>query len=144
MSCPENCIRGILKAHFVVKDQDLLYATVELFHFRRSDRSDGMLEASINWKDDEKAIEFTLNQKDNDGALKYDGGIAILPRSELDRVKKRYGSEKFGYERSYSPDNKYHGNLLLHSRQPAPFRRLICSVLAHNSEIQSRNSIQST
>ena len=98
-----------------------------------------MLEASINWEDDEQTKDFTFQQQNNDGKLKYDGGIAIIPRSELDKIKKRYGTEQFEYERAVIPDNKYHGNLLLNSEAPTHFKRMICDILAHNSEIQERN-----
>ncbi len=145
MSYPEDCIRGILKDNFVVNKQDCLYATAVLYQFCGTNRPDGMYEASINWCDDESAIEFTFGQKNNDETLKYDGGVAILQRSELDKIKKRYGQEQFNYERAFIPDNKYHGNLLLNSTMMTPtIKNMIRSVLAHNSEIRSRNSIQST
>jgi len=143
MEFPDSCIRGILKANFVVKDLYRIYAIAELYQFRRTDRPDGMHEASINWGDDKKAIEFTFGQKNNDETLKYEGGIAILQRSELDKIKKRYGPMQFNYERAcIQDDNKYHGNLLLNSTEMSPtIKGMIRAVLAHHSEIKCRNSI---
>lgn len=140
MPYPKNCIRGILRADFVIKDQDRRYATAELYQFRNSDREDGMHEASINWDDDKKAIEFTFNQKNNDETFKYEGGIAILQRRVLDKIKKVYGPMQFNYVRARSPDNKYHGNLLLNlTNRTSRISKMIRSVLAHHSEIHFRH-----
>jgi len=141
MPYPKNCIRGIIKADFVVKDQDRRYATAELYQFRGSDRPDGMHEASINWGADKKVIGFTFNQKNNDETFKYEGGIAILQRSELDKIRKQYGPMQFNYERDRdNKDNKYHGNLLLNStNMTSTISKMIRSVLAHHSIIHFRH-----
>jgi len=141
MPYPENCIRGILKEVFIIKDNDCVYATAELYQFRSNlDRQDEMHEASINWGDDEMAIDFALNQKNDEGNLKFEGGVAILPRNELDKIKKRYGITQFNYERSLLQDNKYHGNLLINVAISPTIKRMISAVLAHNSEIQQRTA----
>ena len=63
-----------------------------LFDFQGSPRrNDGWTEESINWMDDEHALGFTLNQVKDGGELQFRIGVAILPRAELDRVKKRQG-----------------------------------------------------
>jgi len=99
-----------------------------------------MHEASINWDDDKKAIEFTFNQKKNEGALKYEGGVATLPRRELDKIRKLYGPMQFNYERERRPGNKYHGNLLLNLTNMNPrISKMIRVVLAHYSKIHFRH-----
>lgn len=92
--------------------------------------------------DDPDAIAFTLDQANEDGEHKFKVGVAILPRVELDKVAKRYGANRFTYERAPDGSNHYHGNLLLKNDLPKPFKRLICNVLAHNAEILMREDEQ--
>jgi hypothetical protein len=138
MDYPDSCIRGIEKASYVVKGTDYIYATAELYNFRRTGRQDGMCEASINWFDGMKAIDFTFRQRNNDETLRYEVGIAILKRSELYRIRRRYGLTQFNYERAcIIQDNKYHGNLLLNTAN-STISKLIRGVLADRSEIHFR------
>ena len=142
MSYPENCIRGIQKTSFIEKRQDRHYVTAEAYQFIRNQRRpDGMYEASVNWADDQDAIEFTFDQKNNNGSLKFEGGVVSLPHSELDIIRNQYGSMQFNYERATIQENKYHGNLLLNSSDMTPITKsMIRAVLAHRSEILSRDS----
>lgn len=139
MQEPEKCIRGILNPGFIDEDG---VANIGLFQFRKREPSDDWLEASINWMDDKKAIGFTLNQTKDNGEFKFKVGIAILPRSDLDRIKKRHGiAGHFKYKRASSQDNRYHGNLLLKNDILTVRKRMVCNLLAFYSQIHRREDI---
>lgn len=139
MPLPEECIRGILNPDFIDKDG---VANIGLFQFRKREPADDWCEASINWMDDEKAIGFTLNQTKASGELKYKVGIAILPRSEFDRIKKRHGfAGHFKYERAALQDNSYHGNLLLKDNILPTRSKMLRNLLAFSSQIHRREDI---
>jgi len=85
-----------------------------LFNFQKSPGNNVWGKESINWMDDEKALDFTLNQKKNE-RLQFKVGAAILPRAAIDRINKFYGlTRPIRYERDPIKNvNPYHGNLLL-------------------------------
>jgi len=139
MQEPEKCIRGILNLDFIDEDG---VANIGLFQFRKREPADDWCEASINWMDDERTIVFTLNQTKLNGELKYKIGIAILPRSELDRIKKRHGfAGHFKYKRAPLPDNSYHGNLLLKNNILPARSKMLRNILAFSSQIHRREDI---
>ncbi len=117
MAYPENCIRGI-PTKDNIKDGKILS---NLFEFKIIvDRHDGLMEQSINWEDDETVINFTLNQKKDDGTFQFKIGLVILSRIELDQLNKKYVMGGIlSYERQTRDDNPYHGNLLLPSDTPS-------------------------
>ena len=126
MDYPKNSIKGI------PNDSYLPAGTVgaHLFYFEQS-RDDGAVEQSINWEDDKCAIDFTLNQRKESNDLQFRAGVAIIPRSEIDRLNKRLAIRGLlSYERSPLDDNPYHGNLLLQANVPKPIVRLIAGGLA--------------
>ena len=84
MNYPKNSIKGIPNNDFLIEGRTV---ASHLFHFEQS-RDNGGVEQSINWKDDESAIDFTLNQKKANGDLQFRAGVAILPRSEIDRLSR--------------------------------------------------------
>lgn len=121
----------------------VVHATGAMFQFHQKEdgRQDGWIEESINWRDDEEAISFTLNAKRDDDTPKYKIGIAVLPRYHLDWIGKTYGRSVFAYERNPLPDNSYHGNLLLGSlieEGGKPLKKQISEVLASHAEVQLR------
>lgn len=86
--------------------------------------------------DDEYAIDFTFSQTKEDGQPQFKVGVAILPRVELEKVKRRHGH--FDYERAPVEGNRYHGNLLLQDDVRKPVKTMIRSALALASEILLR------
>ena len=107
--------------------------------FKTNKRTDDWKEASINWMDDEYAIDFTLKQTKDSGELKFKAGIAILPRSELDRIKKNYKfMGNFDYERKAEDGNDYHGNLLLNEKISNYKRDVIRNLLVFAAKVIKR------
>jgi hypothetical protein len=67
MDYPDLCIRGVINHHFLDDDGN---PKTDVFIFQKNhSRPDGWTEESINWQDDEKAINFTLKQKRSDGEI---------------------------------------------------------------------------
>jgi hypothetical protein len=145
MEYPDTCIRGIAASDWVRELNGAFRATGAMFQFqkRKDCREDGWIEESVNWMDDEDAISFTLGMKKDDKiTTKFKVGLALVPRHELDRIQKTYGSRVFKYERDSKPDNSYHGNLLvsdLSDEGGKPFKKLISDVLAFCAEVRLRN-----
>lgn len=129
MSYPDNCIRGIPDDTFLTDD-----GTVgsHLFYFNLcTDRSNGWVEQSVNWEDDDTVIEFTLNQRKADGAFQFRAGAAVIPRQEIDRLNSRPTVKGLlSYERQPIQDNPYHGNILLRANTSKPTMKLIAAGLA--------------
>ena len=129
MSFPDNCIRGITSEDFLVDDETV---GSHLFYFKMEDaRDDGWMEQSINWEDDASVIEFTLNQRKENGEIKFKVGVAIIPREGIDRLKKFPNvREKISYERQSLESNPYHGNILLKENVPKHIMKMIAGSLA--------------
>jgi len=90
--------------------------------------------------DDENAVPYTLSQvKDN--APHFKVGVALLSRTELDGIRKKYGADIFDYNRAPNDDNRYHGNLLLRDEGGTPFKKMISVMLAHFADVRLRNDI---
>jgi hypothetical protein len=124
---PNNCIKGIKNASFVVGEK----VGTHLFYFDGQARQDGWIEQSINWEDDSGAIDFTLQQKKTDQTLRFKAGIAIIPRNEIDKIMLLPGSvDLLNYERQALPDNPYHGNILLKEGTPSHVMVQIAGSLA--------------
>lgn len=128
MSYPKNCIKGIPNDDFWNKEDGIVYS--HLFHFKPT-RDDGGVEQSVNWEDDESVIDFTLNQKKENGDLQFRAGAAVVPRFEIDRLIERPTIRGLlSYERKPLDDNPYHGNLLLQANVSTPVMRMIAAGLA--------------
>ena len=130
MQLPDNCIKGIPNKDFVIEDGNV---AAHLFNFdsKHNRPDDDLCEQSINWQDDEDAIEFTLKQKKDDGTIQFKAGAAIIPREEIDRLSKLSTvKEVLSYERRKLDNNPYHGNLLLKKDVPKPTMRMIAASLA--------------
>jgi hypothetical protein len=138
MAFPDSCIRGISNCDCLLEGGAVAYMT--LFDFHSSPlRNDGWTEESINWMDDEHALGFTLNQVKESGDPQFKMGVAILPRVELDRIRRRHGfAGHFGYERAPLEGNQYHGNLLLRDDISKPLKNMIRSALALAAQIVPR------
>lgn len=149
MTYPNECIRGIPNKDCLHTLVDGSYvASTSLFSFPKNRcRCDGWIEESINWMDDEHALEITLNQKKEDGELQFKIGIAIIQRTELDRVKKKYGG-LLNYERQPIQENldqgtaanPYHGNVLLKRDMTSSLKSQIRALLADRAEVRLRKN----
>lgn len=132
MCYPHYLIRGIPNQTFV--DEDGL-VSAQLFYFNKPEsvRSPGYREESINWHDDDGAITHALNQTKGDGTPQFTVGIALLCRSELDRIKNNPNvRNQFDYERNAIAGNPYHGNMLLRIDTPKKTIKKIAGQLALN------------
>jgi len=59
---PEECIRGISNQTDLIEKNTVIKGTV--FQFQQNRCNDkGWIKESINWKDSEDAVNFTLKQK---------------------------------------------------------------------------------
>jgi hypothetical protein len=110
----------------------------QVFAFQKNLRKeDGTMELSINWDDDEMALEFTLNQKAEDDTILFPVGGAIVKTADLDRLcVAAVCSGLFGYERDPiegAYENKYHGNLLLRGDLPKQRVGRIAASLANDA-----------
>jgi hypothetical protein len=140
---PDNCIRGIPNHNCLLDDKATAYLTLFDFPGDRP-RQDGWIEESINWMDDQHAIDFTLRQTKDDGrSLQFNVGVAVLSRSELNKIRRRH-TDFFGYERARTEDNVYHGNLLLKADIRKERKTMIRAKLADISEIHLRENVQAT
>ena len=129
MSYPDNCIRGISDPHCLLEGGTVV--SLHLFNFQKSPNNNGWSKESINWMDDEKALDFTLNQEKNE-RLQFKVGAAILPRADIDRINKRHSQTRpLSYERKPIENvNPYHGNLLLKDDIGNPEKTMIRVQLA--------------
>ncbi len=141
MEYPENCIRGVPNETFI---RENFIIGSDLFYFKdRDSQEDGWTDLSINWQDDDLAIEFTMNQKkDGSDELQFKAGVVIVPRDEIDRIKNRYTRmNKLSYERVPLEENKYHGNLLLSNDMvKTPIMKQIAGIIAYYSIYVPRNA----
>ena len=130
MDYPEKCIRGIPNNNYIEDD----YPNAELFKQfdENPERTDDYNEISINWDDDDGAINTIMAQKKKDSQeYQFKIGGAIISKSELDRLlKKPQIKNKLSYERAEIPGNKYHGNILLKKDTSKSLRNMIASNLA--------------
>ena len=85
MNYADNCLRGIPNSDYINHG----YVLSHLFYFKDTNlRVDGWITNSINWQDDDSAIQYTLNQKDEQGDLQFEEGVAIISRAHIDEIKK--------------------------------------------------------
>lgn len=130
MDYPDNCLRGIPNKSFIVEGDGSIGA--HLFYFEKKfKREDGLIEQSINWDDEDATIDFTLNQKKENGELQFQAGVAIISREEIDRLSKNPNISGFlSYERQPLEGNPYHGNFLLQENVPIPTMKKIAAAIA--------------
>ena len=146
MSFPDDCIRGIVNPDCLVRVEGGLVADSNLFCFHgSSDQTDGWINESINWNDNDDVVGFTLGQKNADGTPQFTAGIAIIPLSELDRIKKRFPrGGYFDYERAPIEANPYHGNLRLRENIEKRLKKTVRAALALAAEIRPREDVEYT
>jgi hypothetical protein len=141
MKFPFNYIKGIPNNDFMVKEDCSIGSN--LFYFNLENvRSDGWIEQSINWEDNDTVIDFTLAQEKADGTLQFKAGIAIFPRDEIDRLNRQPTLKGLlSYERQPLENNPFHGNILLKSGVPKlTMKKIAAGIALTVSEINLRNN----
>ncbi|MCH7731099.1 MAG: hypothetical protein IIB44_01090 [Candidatus Marinimicrobia bacterium] len=128
MTFPANCIRGIPHDDYLNAEGNV---NSHLFHFNL-DPNSGWKKQSINWEDDNTVIEFTLKQKKDNDELQFKTGVAVILRSEIDRLNQRPTVENLlSYERdSLDLENPYHGNILLQPHTSKRTMKVLAAGLA--------------
>lgn len=138
MAYPDNCIKGIPNDSCLEVVSDGVVANVTLFPFHKDRRrADGWIEESVNWMDNATAVPFTLAQTKQGGEIQFKVGVGILPRADLDRVKRRYRGH-LEYERAPLKANSYHGNILLKADISKHLMNQIRALLADASQVIRR------
>jgi hypothetical protein len=130
---PEFCLRGISDKNSI--DEEGI-PTAALFQFSKECRSDGFIEESIAWLDDNGAFDVLFLQKNKKDEIQFKFGAALISREKIDQIKKiNWIKDKLLYERHVMPENKYHGNLLVNSKTSKPTKNSISAIIAlHASE----------
>ena len=131
MDYPDNCIRGLSKGCEITVEG---FAPEHAFYFDNVQRKDGWDEQSINWEDDESVIRFTLNQKKENGDIKYVNGVAVISRYNIDRLIDRMAKGLLRYERKRIDGNRYHGNILLKSGTSKKAMKIIAAGISLSVE----------
>jgi hypothetical protein len=131
-SFPDYCLRGISDPDWIDEEDA---PTSSLFQFNNVHRVDGFSEESINWMDDNGSLEELFLQRKEDNTIQFKYGAAVLPRKELDKIKKgKWIKDRLLYERDRIEGNDYHGNILLRKETPKRRKRIICALLANSVE----------
>jgi hypothetical protein len=127
---PDAFLRG------VINQGDQWYSS-GLFRpalFKDFDNPDveGWKKLSINWHDDDDAVEQIRSVCDRNGMKRYVGGIAAVKRSDLDLFKNHQNHCGFiGYEWDKLPENRHHGNIKLKDEGNSKIRyEMLCNHLA--------------
>lgn len=119
---PDALLRGIRDSKLIVEDQ---VSTMVFYPNEKTKelRDDGYMETSINWEDDENALNFTIKL--------FPNGAVRLPKVELEHIN-RYPTSRDDllYERSPQENNSYHGNILFRGDLPKSILRLRSASLA--------------
>jgi hypothetical protein len=141
MAYPDKFIRGVANPSYVDADGR---ASAEIFQFDDASRPDGFYESSINWYDDECALQLVMEQrKDKDPATyQFRYGAAVIERYDADRIiNNALYKSVFDYERAPIVGNQYHGNLLLqHNALEKRIRNMIAAGLAINAQLIPRST----
>ena len=136
---PQEYYRGISNSDFICNG----FVLASAFQFEKESRVDGYRELSINWNDDEAALEILLNKRKDSGKLQFKAGVARMDLAYTKNVLKIYiDSQDFAYERREVEGNPYHGNLLMKATVPKPLQQLIINglaLVAQNNVIKNPN-----
>ena len=136
---PKEFYRGISSPNDITENG---YVTAGAFQFDTYDsqRGDEYCELSVNWNDNEEALQVLLDQhKPQKEEKQFKGGYCTINRALLNNMFKGYmDSEVFSYERrpveaSKENDyqkNLYHGNLLMKNTLDKQVKKNIQHTLA--------------
>jgi len=133
MDYPDKWIRGVISEEYLKKG----LPKASLFSgFTDCENKSDYEELSINWYDREEALMQILDQK-KDGARQFKIGAAIFSREKLDELcATGYADNCYKYERSPTPDNEYHGNLLAKKGIKKEDKKMVASLIAANCFIK--------
>jgi len=129
MKYPDTCIKGIPNDDFLIEDGSV---ASHLFYFKQvHKRDDGWIEQSINWNDDDFVVEFTFNQRKENGEVQFKVGLTSIPREGIDNLNEQPTVNGIlAYERQPLGDNPYHGNIMIRADVPKPTMKKIAAHLA--------------
>ncbi len=130
MIFPDTFLKGIPNSSFILEEGNVASHLFK-FDLDQKIRNDDLIEQSINWQDDNKAVDYTLKQKKDNGEIQFKVGVAIVPREEIDKLKsKPVYKNVFSYERTVGTNNPYQVNLLLNKNISKPTMRMLSAGLA--------------
>lgn len=130
---PDEILRGISNNNrdFITEEG---YVTQAAFRFDEynTERCDGFCELSINWVDDEGAVDVLLRQiNPKKGVPQFQGGYCRFARKMLRAALNAYfRNGHLSYERSPLSENKYHGNILIKNDVSKPIKTNVQATLA--------------
>ena len=121
---PDEFFRGITSNENITPEGYLMAGAFKFDSYNSDLRNgDGFCELSINWNDDEGAVQTILEQhKPGKAEKQFKEGYCVLQRNHLHLMFKQYiDDNNFAYERKAveatkendNQANPYHGNLLL-------------------------------
>ena len=136
----EEIAKKPLADHFLrgfnMKDCFTLERNVALGAFQFGDftaqRNDSFHEASINWEDDNNAVNVLLKQKkDGTDDIMFKYGYARLPLNLVKATLKSYIDKDYlDFERKPLINNPYHGNILMNGSIKKQEKTMLQSNLA--------------
>ena len=137
MTYPAFYLRGLRYDNYLEGDE-LSPAALHPGKESHKNRPDGARETSINWEDDEGAVE---QLRSDTSASRC--GIGRLPREHFDltaqQVCKMGGAGgTISYERKFVAGNSYHGNLLYHKDLTWAAVKKVAAWLSMVTEVVSR------
>ena len=101
------------------------------------DRQDEFEELSINWIDDDGAYDVAFSQiNSKNGGHQFKAGVGVYDFATLKEIaSSQFYKDILNYERAPIPNNKYHGNILLHKGVSAEksmksMKNMICGKIA--------------
>lgn len=136
---PDYFIRGISSKDFIADGQVLHTA----FHFETFERDDNKQEASINWLDDDGAIDVALSQRKENGKIQFQAGVAKVNVELVKLILTNLQNNPLSYERAPIEGNTYHGNLLIDIDIPKHTKNMVLYglALAAGTNIIPQNNI---
>lgn len=140
MNYPDMLIRGMSNREQCISEEGLVLPGAFQFDKFDPEQNPEYCELSINWCDDDGAIEVAKKQINaRTGQLQFQAGLARLNRKMLDiNMKTYFDLEILQYERkpiaedkdNNIAENKYHGNLLLKNSASKGIKKLVPNALA--------------
>lgn len=137
---PDNFIRGMSNKEQCISEEGFVLAGAFQFDAYDPKKNAEYCELSINWCDDDDAIDTAFNQINARTAQpQFTAGLAKNDRKMMEIFLKSYFIEKFfSYERepieedyqNSIQENRYHGNLLLKHNVSKGVKKLIPNALA--------------
>lgn len=135
---PDHFVRGLRRQDHVTAEGVSLLAFVPDRRTAR-DRADNGQEASVNWEDDDTVVDFTLDERDEQGLPKYIYGVARLETKWIDDVNGYPGTrDMLARERAPLPGNPYHGNIVFRGNAEAIVIKMVAANLASRAHIIRR------